>query len=222
MQVYVHRGGTQSGPYGIDQLRQYLDAGQLSPQDSACHDGTNWIALAEVPGLVEDAPAGSKRKLAWIAGGSLILAAALTTGAVLLLGGGEEPEEPPPGNTSHPAIFVLQASDVVSVYDGDTFKVDLEGIHPIFGDNVSIRVNGIDTPEITGETDEVEALARKARDFVRAKLEAATKIELRNPQRGKYFRILADVYVDGASLAEALTGAGLAKAYDGTGAKPTW
>ena len=221
MQVYVHRGGAQSGPYGIDQLRQFLDAGQLSPQDYACHDGANWTTLAEVPGLVEDAPTGSKKKLAWIAGGSLILAAALVTGAVFLFGGGETPETPP-RETAHPETFVLQPSDVVSVYDGDTFKIDLQGVHPIFGDDVSVRVNGIDTPEITGESDEVEALARKARDFVQAKLEAATQIELRNPQRGKYFRILADVYVDGASLAQILKDEGLAKAYDGKGAKPTW
>ena len=148
------------------------------------------------------------------------MATALMTGAVLL-SADDEPETPPK-ETPHSENFVLQASDVVSVYDGDTFKVDLEGIHPIFGDDVSIRVNGIDTPEITGETDEVEALGRKARDFVKEKLASANQIELRNPQRGKYFRILADVYVDGASLAEALKGVGLAKAYDGSGEKPTW
>jgi len=220
MQVYVHKGGKPSGPYGIDQLRQFLDAGQLSPQDHACHDGSNWITLAEVPGLIEEAETDSKRKLAWIGGGALILAAALTTGA-LFLSADDEPATPPK-ETAHPKNFVLQASDIVSVYDGDTFKVDLAGIHPVFGDDVSIRVNGIDTPEITGETDEVEALARKARDFVKDKLAAANQIELRNPQRGKYFRILADVYVDGASLAEALKGVGLAKAYDGSGKKPTW
>ena len=217
MQVYVHKGGKQLGPYGMDQLRQYVEAGQLVPQDAACHDGVNWTTLAEVPGLVEDAPTGSKK----IASGSLILVAALVTGAVFLFGGGETPEAPPK-ETTHPETFVLQSSDVVSVYDGDTFKIDLQGVHPIFGDDVSVRVNGIDTPEITGETEEVEALARKARDFVKAKLEGAAKIELRNPQRGKYFRILADVYLDGASLAESLKEQGLAKAYDGKGAKPTW
>lgn len=221
MQVYVHKGGKQLGPYGMDQLRQYVKAGQLAPQDAACHDGVNWTTLAEVPGLVEDAATGSQKKLVWIAGGSLILAAALVTGTVFLFGDGETPETPPK-ETAHPETFVLQPSDVVSVYDGDTFKIDLQGVHPIFGDDVSVRVNGIDTPEITGQTDEVEALARKARDFVKAKLEGAAKIELRNPQRGKYFRILADVYLDGASLAETLKKEGLAKAYDGQGAKPTW
>ncbi len=40
-------------------------------------------------------------------------------------------------------------------------------------------------------------------------------------QRGKYFRIVADVYVDGNSLADELLQAELAKPYDG-GKKPKW
>jgi endonuclease YncB( thermonuclease family) len=212
----------------MDQLRQYVEAGQLAPQDHAFYEGAaGWMPLAEVPGFAkeksptEEKPARSRKKLAWMVGGGVALVTVLATGGVLLWG---DEEEPAPKSTaeSHPETFVIKASDVVSVYDGDTFKIDLQGVHPIFGDNVSVRVNGIDTPEITGETDEVEALARKARDFVKAKLEGAAKIELRNPQRGKYFRILADVYLDGASLAQILKDEGLAKAYDGKGAKPTW
>ena len=65
MQVYLHRDGQQLGPYGIDQLRQCLEAGQLSPQDQACHDGATWIPLGKVPGLEQEspAPAGSKKKI---------------------------------------------------------------------------------------------------------------------------------------------------------------
>ena len=235
MQVYVHRGGEQLGPYGIDQLRQYVEAGQLTPQDHAFYEGAPaWIPLAEVPGFAkksQDAPTKSepksKKKVVWI-GGGVVLAASLAGGAFLLFGG-EGAESPPEtwtetkaATVSHPDVFVLQPSDVASVYDGDTFKVDLKGVHPLFGDDVSVRVNGIDTPEIKGESDEVEALGRQAREFVEAMLKGATKIELRNLQRGKYFRIVADVYVDGASLAEALKKEELAKDYDGEGAKPTW
>jgi endonuclease YncB( thermonuclease family) len=223
MQVYLNRGGQQLGPYGIEQLRQYLDAGQLSPQDHACHDGATWIPLGEVPGLAAESPvpARSKKKIFWIAGGALTLAAALATGAMLLFGGSEEPKAVSEGS-SYPQIFVLTAGDVVSVYDGDTFKVDLQGVHPLFGNNVSIRVNGIDTPEITGQSDAVEALGQQARELAKSMLESAAAIELRNPQRGKYFRILADVYVDGESLAAKLKLAGLAKTYDGKGPKPNW
>ena len=50
----------------------------------------------------------------------------------------------------------------------------------------------------------------------------ASKIELRNPQRGKYFRIVSEVWIDGKSLADILKAKGLAKDYDGEGARPEW
>jgi len=46
-------------------------------------------------------------------------------------------------------------------------------------------------------------------------------IELQDIQRGKYFRILARVYIDGEELAGKLILAGLARAYDG-GARKGW
>ena len=86
----------------------------------------------------------------------------------------------------------------------------------------SVRLFGVDTPEIRGSEDRVKVLAEKARKLTEQALMGAAKIELKNPQRGKYFRIIADVYVDGESLAALLMKAGLGKAYDGEGAKPVW
>jgi endonuclease YncB( thermonuclease family) len=229
MQVYVHRGGEQLGPYGIEQLRQQLEAGELSLQDKAFYKGASgWVPLTEVPGFAEESaettakspPTPAKNKLRWLTGGVVILTAAIVTGVILLPG--DEPTQPVSTTDGQADRFILQPSDVVSVYDGDTFKVDLEGVHPLFGDDVSVRINGIDTPEIKGESEQVEALAREARDFVEATLKGASQIELRNLQRGKYFRIVADVYVNGQLLADALREKGLAKDYDGKGPKPTW
>ena len=45
----------------------------------------------------------------------------------------------------------IKASEVVSVYDGDTIKVNIEGYPPIFGKAISIRIRGIDVPEIRGK-----------------------------------------------------------------------
>ncbi|MFP6854958.1 MAG: GYF domain-containing protein, partial [Opitutales bacterium] len=177
MQVYLHKGGEQLGPFGIEQVRQQLEAGQLTPQDHAFYEGAaGWVPLMEVPGFATKAakpavdtdkrtqPKG-KKKILWLAGGSMVLTAVIVTAVILL--SGEKTIEQEPAPTPPPSDrFILQPIDVVSVYDGDTFKVDLEGVHPLFGDNVSIRINGIVTPEIRGETDEVEALGRKARDFV--------------------------------------------------------
>ena len=41
-------------------------------------------------------------------------------------------------------------------------------------------------------------------------------------ERGKYFRIVADVYVDGENLAEALIDSGMAVKYDGGKKNTSW
>jgi len=110
---------------------------------------------------------------------------------------------------------------VVSVYDGDTFRADLEGYPAITGENIPIRIKGIDTPGMRDKRPEIKALARDAREFTKDMLESGNVIILRNIERGKYFRIVADVYVDGVSLSHGLLLLELAKPYDG-GKKPVW
>lgn len=115
----------------------------------------------------------------------------------------------------------LRIDKVCRVHDGDTFIVDIANIHPLIGSQISIRINRIDSPEVTDKREEVKKLALQARDYVAEKLNQAQTIELENIQRDKYFRILADVLVDGCDLATELITLGLAKPYDG-GAKPQW
>ena len=110
---------------------------------------------------------------------------------------------------------------VISVYDGDSFRVDIGGLHPLIGENIPIRVAGVDTPEIRGKCESEKLLAKQAKALTKAMLENGRNIELRSPERGKYFRIVADVWVDGKSLKNALLGANLAYPYDG-GKKQTW
>ena len=119
-------------------------------------------------------------------------------------------------------IFTLSSHQIVEVYDGDTFKIDLPGMHALFGDNLSIRVLGIDTPEMKGTSDQIKALAIQAREITEKALLGGTKIELRNAERGKYFRVVAEVWIDGESLADTLKAKGLAKDYDGEGPRPEW
>lgn len=42
-------------------------------------------------------------------------------------------------------------SEVTSIYDVDTFRVNLEGYRPIVGEHICVRVQGVDTPEIKGK-----------------------------------------------------------------------
>ncbi|MBJ7549610.1 thermonuclease family protein [Marinomonas ostreistagni] len=110
---------------------------------------------------------------------------------------------------------------VQSVYDADTFRVDISGWPDIVGKNIPIRVNGVDAAEIRGKCTIEKELARAARDYTKTMLQNGRIIELRNIQRGKYFRLLADVYVDGISLSEALIHSGHARPYDG-GTRQGW
>jgi len=120
-----------------------------------------------------------------------------------------------------PEYGTVIVSKVISVYDGDTFRVDIDSLPPIVGKNIAIRLNGVDTPEIRGKCQYEKDLAIKARDFVRNKLANAKEIKLTKLQRGKYFRVVANVIVDGVSLEKELLENKLAYKYTG-GKKSSW
>jgi len=120
-----------------------------------------------------------------------------------------------------PEYGTVTVSKVISVYDGDTFRVDIDSLPPIVGKNIPIRLNGVDTPEIQGKCQYEKDLALKARDFVRNKLANAKEIKLTKLQRGKYFRVVADVILDGVSLEKELLENELAYKYSG-GKKSSW
>ncbi len=107
-------------------------------------------------------------------------------------------------------------------YDGDTITFNLPNLHPIIGKKIAIRVNGIDTPEIRGKCDKEKYDAKQAQGMVEEILKDAERIDLKNMGRGKYFRIVADVYADGENLAEALIDSGMAVKYDGGKKNSRW
>jgi len=107
-------------------------------------------------------------------------------------------------------------------YDGDTITFNLPNLHPIIGKKIRVRLNGLDTPEIRGRCDKEEYNAEQARDMVTDILKDAERIDLKNMGRGKYFRIVADVYVDGGNLAETLIDSGMAVRYDGGKKNARW
>ena len=107
-------------------------------------------------------------------------------------------------------------------YDGDTVTFNLPGLHPIIGEKISIRVNGIDTPEIRGKCEKEKYDAKQAKEMVADILRDAEQITLKNLERGKYFRIVADVIADGEDLADMLIEAGMAVRYDGGKKNTRW
>ena len=107
-------------------------------------------------------------------------------------------------------------------YDGDTIRFDLPGYPPIAGDDIRVRVNGIETPEINGKCEKEKYDAQQARDMVADILKDAERIDLKNMKRGKYFRIVADVIVDGENLADILIEASVAIQYSGGKKTKNW
>lgn len=106
-------------------------------------------------------------------------------------------------------------NEVINVYDGDTFRVNIDEFPPIIGENIAIRILGVDTPEIKGNCQRERQLAIKARDFTRKYLNSGSVISLTDLKRDKYFRILANVYIDGKNLGDALLMQNLAVVYLG-------
>ena len=43
-----------------------------------------------------------------------------------------------------PQYGTVTVSKVIDVYDGDTFRVNIDSLPPIVGKNIAIRVNGVD------------------------------------------------------------------------------
>ncbi|MCL6601495.1 MAG: thermonuclease family protein [Paenibacillus sp.] len=102
-------------------------------------------------------------------------------------------------------------------------RTSVELIRPIDGDTLSVEYNGkkekvrlllVDTPELTNPNYGKEPYAQDAKDFTAKLLQEADVLELEfddGPERDKYSRLLAYVYVDGTMLQEALLEEGLAR-----------
>ncbi len=111
----------------------------------------------------------------------------------------------------------------VKNYDADTITVDIPGVHPIIGDNISVRVSGIDAPEIKGHGPCEKEASRNAKKLVENLLKNAKRIDLVNVDKDKYFRLLADVKIDGVDLKSLLLKNNLAYQYaGGTKEKRNW
>ena len=109
---------------------------------------------------------------------------------------------------------------VLSVHDGDTLTVNLPCEIAEVCQKMPIRINGIDTPELNDKRPEIRQMARIAREELKQMTSASHKVEMRIIGRDKYFRLDAELYSDGISIAESLTKQGLARPYTGQGAKP--
>ena len=104
---------------------------------------------------------------------------------------------------------------VIKVYDGDTITIASKlpyPTSPLY--RFSVRLNGIDCPEIKGKDENEKQCAQIAKkemsDLILNKV-----VTLKNVQTEKYGRILADVYIEDLHLNKHMIEKRLAVSYDG-------
>lgn len=135
-----------------------------------------------------------------------------------------EPVDAPPSATPDPEGLEVEVTDVV---DGDTIDVRLPN-----GSEDTVRLLGVDTPEVHAENDpaefpgvpETEAgrsclreWGERASQHAKDELAGETvtlSFDANEPRRGYYGRLLAYVHVDGDAFNYGLVTGGLARRYD--------
>ena len=111
--------------------------------------------------------------------------------------------------------FPIQGGRVIKVYDGDTITIAAKlpfDDSPLY--RLSVRLNGIDTPEIKGKTEDEKIAAKQVKDALSV-LILNKRVNLKNIQTEKYGRILADVYIGELHINQWLITEKYAVKYDG-------
>ena len=110
----------------------------------------------------------------------------------------------------------LKTGKVIKVYDGDTITIAsrVPGLYnsPIY--KFSVRLNGIDSPEMKGKNEEEKEIAVKARDALSGRI-MGEEVRLENVQTEKYGRLLCDVYLGYCHLNKWMIDERYALEYDG-------
>jgi len=101
-------------------------------------------------------------------------------------------------------------ANVIKVYDGDTITVDIDLGIGVWLRKQSIRLYGIDAPEVRG-SEKIEG--KKSRDWLREKI-LGKEIILKTikDKTGKYGRLLGEVWFENENINDLLVKAGMAEA----------
>ena len=118
-------------------------------------------------------------------------------------------------------MYNFTKAKVIKVYDGDTFWVAAWVDSGIY--RFSVRLYGIDCPEMRGGTEKTKEEAKKSKQYVVERiLDKIVDIHVLNHRvidgkkiEEKYGRLLAHVSIDGSDLCEEMLKLGLGKPYFG-------
>jgi endonuclease YncB( thermonuclease family) len=114
-----------------------------------------------------------------------------------------------------PFVPPVNKGFVIKVYDGDTITIASKlpyGDSPMY--RFSVRLNGIDCPEMKGKDNDEKQCAILAKNEM-IDLVLHKEIILKNVQTEKYGRILADVYINDLHINQHMVEKRLAVKYDG-------
>jgi endonuclease YncB( thermonuclease family) len=89
------------------------------------------------------------------------------------------------------------------------------------GDDIGVRLSGVDAPKIAGKCAKEKALALVTRDFLRGQLAGASLL-LQQVFRDKFFRIEATVIANGVNINQLMVKKGFAALYTSTGPRHDW
>lgn len=114
--------------------------------------------------------------------------------------------------------FVLSSANICeeynahveSVYDGDTVTLDIEVGFDMMINDAKIRIYGIDAPEMRGEERPQGIIARDAlRELIDGK-----DVRMVYHGKGKYFRYIAEIYIDTINISHWMVRNGYAEYKD--------
>jgi len=89
--------------------------------------------------------------------------------------------------------------DVTRVVDGDTVDVDIDLGFGMVYKKQRVRLYGIDTPESRTRDLEKNKYGKSAKNFLQEKIESAEVVTLYSHDKGKFGRILGELFIDGSS-----------------------
>jgi endonuclease YncB( thermonuclease family) len=133
----------------------------------------------------------------------------------------------------NPYPFKCKISKIINVYDGDSIYVELDDSHPVakalmivFSGKVGLRLNRIDTAEITAKNKKEAELAQWQKEFAQNIFNNASGLDCEIVCLDKYNkRVVAEVWLTyqgkRINFSDYMLRYGKAKPYDG-GKKEKW
>ena len=121
---------------------------------------------------------------------------------------------------SKPFIYRI-SKDTIDVYDGDTFKCDIDLGFSIILKNQAVRLRGINCPELRTKDKREKALGYEAKEKLIEILDEAFEVTLQSLGKGKFGRVISICYADGYNVNDMMVESGLARPYDG-GKRSSW